>query len=213
MEFQHQDHPVIARPTRLLLAIAAVLALAGCGGRGSEPTKDDMSLGKADAPIQLTEYASPTCPHCARFNQDVFPAFKAKYIDTGKVHYTLKEFLTPPVDVAAASWLVARCAGKDKYFTIIDTVFRSQQQMFAGTAPPRTTLLQIAQGAGMTEPQFNACVSDEAALKALNKRIDDSMKGEKVTGTPTFIVNGKQIGSGELTLKQLDDAIAEASKK
>jgi protein-disulfide isomerase len=203
----------VIAPTRLLLAIAAVLTLAGCGGRGSAPTKDDMSLGKPDAPIQFTEYASPTCPHCAAFNKDVFPAFKAKYIDTGKVHYTLKEFLTPPVDVAAASWLMARCAPKDKYFTIIDTIFKNQVQIVAGPTPPRTALLQIAQGVGMTEQQFNACVSDEDALKALNKRIEASTRGEKVTGTPTFIVNGKQIAAGEVTLKQLDDAIAAASKK
>jgi protein-disulfide isomerase len=207
------DLAVTFRPARLFLALAAVMALAACGERGSTPTKDDMSLGKADAPIQVVEYASPTCPHCARFNQDVFPAFKTKYIDTGKVRYTLKEFLTPPQEVAAASWLVARCAGPDKYFTVVDAVFRSQQQMFSGAAPPRATLLQIAQGVGMTEQQFDACVSDEAALKALNKRIADSMKGEKVTGTPTFIVNGKQVASGELTLQQLDGFIAEAAKK
>jgi protein-disulfide isomerase len=206
------DLAVTFRPARLFLALAAVMALAACGERGSTPTKDDMSLGKADAPIQVVEYASPTCSHCARFNQDVFPAFKAKYIDTGKVRYTLKEFLTPPQEVAAASWLVARCAGPQKYFTVVDAVFRSQQQMFSGAAPPRATLLQIAQGVGMTEQQFDACVADEASLKALNKRVEDSMKGEKVTGTPTFIVNGKQVASGELTLQQLDGFIAEAEK-
>lgn len=197
---------------RSIVAVAlAALALAGCGERGSTPTKDDMSMGAPAAKLQLVEYASPTCPHCARFNQDVFPAFRAKYIDTGKVRYTLKEFLTPPNDVAAASWLLARCAGKDKYFTVIDAVFRGQEQMFSGGSP-RDTLLQIAQSVGMTEKQFNACVSDEAALKALDKRIEASMQGEKITGTPTFILNGKVIGTGELPIEKLDAAVAEASK-
>src|SRR3569833_598015 len=166
-----------------------------------------MAMGRADAPIQMSEYASLTCPHCARFNKDVFPAFKAKYVDTGKVRYPLKEFLTPPQEVAAAGWLVARCAGKDKYFQVVDAIFRSQDQMFAPGVSPRAVLLQIAQGAGMTEAQFNACVSDEKALKALNDRINASLKGENITGTPSFVVNGKLAGSGEMTMKQLDDAI------
>ena len=199
------------RPSRLLLTIAAALTLAACGQRGSAPTKDDMSLGDPAAKVQVTEYASPTCPHCARFNRDVFPAFKAKYIDTGKVHYTMKEFLTPPNEVAAASWLVARCAGKDKYFTVLDAIFRSQEQMFSGGSP-RAVLLQIAQSAGMTEKQFDACVSDEKALKAQDARITASMKGEAIAGTPTFIVNGKNVASGEIPLSTLDAAIAAASK-
>ena len=201
----------VPKPHLLAILAAAALALAACSGRGSKPTADDMSLGDPKAKVQLTEYASLTCPHCARFNQNVFPTLKAKYIDTGKVHYTLKEFLTPPNEVAAAGWLLARCAGKDRYFTVVDAVFRSQEQMFAANTP-RETLLQIAQSAGMTETQFNACVSDEAALKALDKRIDNSMRGEKVTGTPTFIVNGKNIGAGELPLAAFETAIAEASK-
>ena len=196
-----------------LAMMAAALALAACGQRGSTPTPDDMSMGDPNAKIQVTEYASLTCPHCARFNAQVFPAFKAKYIDTGKVHYTLKEFLTPPTEVAAAGFLTARCAGKDKYFTVVDTIFRSQEQMFSAGASPRGVLLQIAQSAGMTEAQFNACVSDDAALKALNKRIDDSLKGEKIAGTPTFFVNGKNIASGEIPLSKLDAAIAEAAAK
>ena len=44
----------------------------------------DMSLGSAKAPIQVVEYASLSCPHCAHFNADVLQAFKAKYLDTGR---------------------------------------------------------------------------------------------------------------------------------
>jgi protein-disulfide isomerase len=42
----------------------------------------------ADAKVTITEYASPTCPHCADFNAKVFPKIKAAYIDTGKVRYS-----------------------------------------------------------------------------------------------------------------------------
>ena len=172
---------------------------------------DAMTMGKADAPIKMIEYASASCSHCARFNNDVMPAFKAKYIDTGKVHYTLKEFLTPPVEVAAAGFLTARCAGKDKYFSVLDAIFRSQEEMFQ-SGDMRGVLLRVAQSAGMTEQQFNACITDETALKALNERVEKASKAEKITGTPTFIINGKQVASGEVTLAQLDTAIAEAGK-
>ena len=199
---------------RLLIAAIAVagLSLAGCnkGGAGGAAA-GDMSLGNANAKVQVVEYASASCSHCARFNNTVFPAFKAKYIDTGKVHYTLKEFLTPPEEVAAAGFLMARCAGKDKYFTVLDAIYKNQAEMFQ-TGDFRGVLLRIAQSAGMTEDQFNKCVSDPEALKALNARVQKAINEDKISGTPTFVVNGKQVATGEVTLAQLDAAIAAASK-
>jgi protein-disulfide isomerase len=198
---------------RLLVIAAAVagLALAGCHKGAGGATDADMSLGNANSKIQVTEFASASCSHCARFNNEVFPLFKAKYIDTGKVHYTLREFLTPPTEVAAAGFLMARCAGKDKYFTVLDAIYKNQDEMFQ-TGDFRGVLLRIAESTGMTEDQFNKCVSDEAALKALNARVDKAINEEKITGTPTFEVNGKKIGEGEVTLAQLDAAIAAAGK-
>lgn len=196
----------------LALAVVAALSLAGCnkGGKGAA-AEGDMSLGNADAKVQVVEYASASCSHCARFNNTVFPEFKAKYVDTGKVHYTLKEFLTPPEEVAAAGFLMARCAGKDKYFTVLDAIYKNQAEMFQ-TGDFRGVLLRIGQSAGMTEEQFNKCVSDPDALKALNARVQRAIKEDKITGTPTFVVNGKQVATGEVTLAQLDAAIAAAAK-
>ena len=196
----------------ILAAAAASLALAGCSqaGKGAEAATGDMSMGKADAPVKMVEYASATCPHCARFNTDVFPGFKAKYIDTGKVHYTFRELLTPPNEVAAAAFLMARCAGKDKYFPAIDAVFRNQQEMVT-TGDFRGVLLRIAQSMGMTEAQFDACVSDEDALKALNARMEKAGEME-IKATPTFLMNGKKVKEGEMTMAELDAAVAEASK-
>lgn len=199
---------------RRLAVVAALgaLALAGCskGGAGA-PDASDMTLGKADAPIKMVEYASVTCSHCAAFNKDVFPEFKKKYIDTGKVHYTFKEFLTPPAEVAAAGFLTARCAGKDKYFGVVDSIFNAQQEMFT-TGDMRGTLLRVAQSAGMTEEQFNKCVTDEAAIKALNDRIEKAQRDDKISATPTFIINGKKVKEGEVTMAELDAAVAAASK-
>ena len=70
-----------------------------------------MALGPANAPVTITEYASMTCPHCAAFNENVFPKIKSEYIDTGKVRYVFREF---PLDIkAAAGSMLARCIAKD----------------------------------------------------------------------------------------------------
>ena len=97
---------------------------------------DDMSMGSPTAKIQVIEYASLACPHCGHFNETVFPTLKAKYIDTGKVRYTLKEMLTEPTTVAAAGFLLARCAGPAKYFAVVDQVFRSQPRWISGNIKP-----------------------------------------------------------------------------
>ncbi|MFC3068590.1 DsbA family protein [Phenylobacterium soli] len=201
------------RRLMILAAAAASLALAACNKAGgpTSPSEGDMSMGNPSAKVKVVEYASASCPHCARFNNDVFPGFKTKYIDTGKVYYTFKEYLTPPENVAAAGFLVARCAGKDKYFTVLDAIFRSQTEMFQ-TGDFRGVLLRIAQSAGVTEQQFNACLNDEKAMKALNDRVTRAVQEDKVTGTPTFFFNGKKVAEGEVTAAQLDQAFAEASK-
>jgi protein-disulfide isomerase len=194
-------------------AALAVGALAACNKAGgpSGPAQGDMSMGNPNAKVKVVEYASASCPHCARFNNNVFPEFKKKYIDTGKAYYTFKEYLTPPENVAAASFLVARCAGPDKYFTLLDAIYQQQQEMYQ-TGDFRGILLRIAQSAGLSEQQFNACLNDEAAMKALNERVTRAVQQDKVTGTPTFFFNGKKVAEGEVASAQLDQAFAEASK-
>lgn len=195
---------------RLAIACIALLALAACnkGGAGGPVTSEDMSLGNANAKVTVIEYASASCPHCARWNNDVFPAFKTKYIDTGKIHYVFREFLTEPVEVAAAGFLTARCAGKDKYFSVLDAIYRAQTAMYQ-SGDVRGTLLKIAQSAGLTEAQFNTCINDDKALKSLNDRVQTYQDRDKIDATPTFIINGKKY-DGEQTLAQLDQEIAAA---
>ena len=203
---------ILTRRLALAFAGAAALGLAACnqGGGGGASAQGDMTMGDANAKVKIVEYASVTCSHCAAFNNDVFPAFKAKYIDTGKVHYTFRELLTPPEQIAAAGFLLARCAGKDKYFGVIDSLFRNQQEIVVG-GDPRGSLLRVAQSAGMTEADFTKCVEDTGALDALNKRVEQA-NAAGVSSTPTFFVNGKKAKEGEMGLAELDAVVAEASK-
>lgn len=195
---------------RLVLALGLGLTLAACNGGGPAVSSEDMTLGNPDAKVTVIEYASASCSHCARWNEEVWPSFKTKYVDTGRVNYVFKEFITPPPELASAAFLTARCAGKDKYFSVLDAVFRAQSTIFQ-TGDYRGELLRIANSAGLSEEEFTACVRDDKALEALNARIESAVK-DGITGTPTFIVNGKKVGEGEQTLAQLDAAIAEAEK-
>jgi protein-disulfide isomerase len=205
--------PIFAVAFAAVLA-AGGLALGGCAraklDAASVAQPGDMSLGNPAARVKVIEYASASCPHCARWDMEVFPAFKTKYVDTGKVSYTLKEYLTDPEALAAAGFLLARCAGPDRYFPVVDAVFRGQEEMVR-TGDPRAVMARIAAGpAGMTPAQLDACMRDTKAEKELAARVDRHVHVDKIDSTPTFIINGVRI-EGEMTLPELDAAIAKAA--
>ena len=130
-----------------------------------------------------------TCPHCAHFDEVTFPELKKRYIDTGKVRYILREF---PLDtLAAAAFMLARCAGKDdpaKYFALVDTLFRQQQHW--AVQKPIPPLMAIAKQAGFTEQTFNACLADQKMLDGIEKVRQRAIDSFKVHSTPTFFING-----------------------
>ena len=207
----------MARLSRLVIAAAMLAALAACNKSGATlgaAGPEDMTMGNPQAKVLVAEYASVACPHCAAFNNDIFPAFKAKYIDTGKVHYVFHEMLVggqAEQALAAAGFLLARCAGKDKYFAVNDEIFHAQSAIFT-SGDLRGGLLRIAQSLGMTEPQFNACVGDQAALKALDARVEKAAK-DGINSTPTFVINGNMLTPGYHPLGDLDAAISAAQAK
>jgi protein-disulfide isomerase len=199
---------------RAVAVVAFAALLAACQQKASAPavTADEMSLGNPQAKVTVVEYASAGCPFCARFNNEEFPAFKAKYIDTGKVHYVFREMLVgggPEIALGAAGFLTARCAGKDKYFTVLDQVFHNQEQIYR-SGDIKAGLLPIAKANGLSDKQFDACVSDETALNALNARSEKAGQ-DGVGSTPTFIINGKKAFEGVPTPEQLDAAVQAAA--
>ena len=198
---------------RHMLAAVAVLALTACNKSGGGVAADEMTLGDPNAKVTVIEYASVACPICANFNATVFPEFKKKYVDTGKVRYVAREALTGNPSLAVAGFLLARCAGKDKYFQVTDAVYRAQDQIYEPgsenirPAAGHDVLLHIAQSVGMSEDQFNKCINDEKAITAMQERVDRLSKQYNVTATPTFVVNGKMLNAGAVTMAELDTAI------
>jgi protein-disulfide isomerase len=192
------------------LGLAACKPAGGGGGAGGA-MPDDMSLGNPAAKVTVTEFASLGCPICAKWNNDIFQNFKAKYVDTGKVRYVLKEFSTGDAPVAAAGFLLARCAGKDKYFQVVDAVFRQEADLLETdrNADKRDRLVKVAQSAGIPETQFDTCTSDDNALKAFNDRVEAAAKQYNIDSTPTFIINGKSF-TGYQDMPAMDKAIADA---
>lgn len=172
-------------------ALAAMATLSGCGGGAKGAAEGDMGMGADEgAKVTVVEYASVTCPHCAAWQDKTWPAFKARYVDTKKVRYVFRELPTPPVEVATAGFLMARCAGADKYFDVVHQLMGSQQEMVAGG--PRAWLLRTANAVGMSEQQFEQCVTDESAIKAFEGRIRQAQTAG-VDGTPAFFVNGAKV--------------------
>jgi protein-disulfide isomerase len=195
---------------RFVIAALPALGLSACHKAPVAISSDDMSLGDPNAKLTVIEYASVACPVCGRWYAEVWPAFKARYIDTGRVHYILREMLVgdgSEMSAAAAGFLLARCAGKDGYFKVVDAIFKNQQSLFGDV---NGTLGNIAKSMGMSDAEFSACITNDKALLALNTRTQHNAEANKISGTPTFVINGKAFPAGYQSLTTLDAAIAAA---
>ena len=165
----------------------------------------DMALGPANASVTITEYASMTCPHCAAFNEAVFPKIKSEYIDSGKVRYVFREF---PLDIkAAAGSMLARCIAKDdsgKYFTVIDLLFKQQNDWVLKNTTE--TLTRIGKQAGLSQQAVEDCLKDQALLDKIVADQKYAAEVLKVDSTPTFFLNGEKI-KGEASFEEFDKRI------
>ncbi|ABA05860.1 Protein-disulfide isomerase [Nitrobacter winogradskyi Nb-255] len=171
----------------------------------------DMALGPKDAAVTITEYASMTCPHCARFAEDVFPKIKTEYIDTNKIRYVFREF---PLDIkAAAGAMLARCIAKDdagKYFAVIDTLFKSQDT-WTGSKTTESLKL-IGKQTGLTEGEVENCLKDQALLDKIAADQKYANEVLKVNSTPSFFINGDMV-KGEIAFEDFKNKIDPLLKK
>ncbi|MFA7263612.1 MAG: thioredoxin domain-containing protein [Caulobacter sp.] len=201
---------------RLLTGLIALVLLPAASMAARPALRpDDMTLGDPKAKIVVVEYASLSCPHCARFHKDVFPAFRKAYIDSGKVQFVWREFITSPAEIAVPATMLARCAGKGRFFQVVDRVFATQGEMYEdGTVGGVHRILRREAAAlGIDSAAYDACVRDQAGFDALKARIDRAGTEDKVDGTPAFYVNGKQVTAPlgkEIDLAILDAAIKAA---
>ena len=186
-------------------------AAAQSGPSGEVPMADllvpgplgDEIQGQADAPVTIVEYASMTCPHCSHFHETTYPEMKKKYIDTGKVRFVFREFPLDPLALAAS--MLARCAGKDKYFPLIDAFFAQQKDWVV--QKPLQPMFAIAKQAGFTQQTFDQCLANHQLEQGLVGERTRATQKFNVNPTPTFFINGK-VFRGALTPEELDKQIA-----
>lgn len=169
----------------------------------------DLWQGSKNAPITMIEYASMTCPHCAAFEVHTYPTLKSKYIDTGKVRFVLREFPFDPY--ATAAFMLARCAGPDKRNAMIQLLF-AQQKKWAYSNKPLEGLTKVVKQTGVTQKEFNACLSNRKLYDEVNKVRDRAAKKFGVNATPTFFVNGKKI-EGDMSVAELNKLLQPMLKK
>jgi protein-disulfide isomerase len=195
--------------------IAAVLALAACGGVGPQtdagdpktaPADDvlqagplgDRVMGKPNAPVTVIEYASLTCPHCANFQRNVFPRVKKEFIDTGKVRFVVREF--PIGHTSGTAAIINRCAPEDKYFALFNAFLLRQPEWVSLEIRP-DAIYAVAKSSGMSRETFDKCLTNQSIIDALTG-VKQRGRQFGVKGTPTFFINGQK-AQGEVTFDQI----------
>ena len=163
----------------------------------------DVSLGPDNAKVTIIEYASLTCSHCAAFHKTTWPELKKRYIDTGKIRFTLREFPLDPL--ATAGFMLARCDGNAKYYPVTDLLF-DQQRNWAFTDKPLDALRTMMRQAGFSQDKFDACLKDQKLYDAINVVKNRGVEQFKVDSTPTFFINGQR-HPGNMSIDELEAII------
>jgi protein-disulfide isomerase len=152
----------------------------------------DMVMGSADAPVEIIEYASFTCPHCATFHAGPFKQLKEEYIDTGKVRFVYREVFFDRFGLWAS--LVARCGGPERYFGIADLIYAGQDEWTRAGDPAAIVeeLRKIGRLAGLDNETIEACLQDGEQAQTLVAWYQQNAEADGIDSTPSFIIDGQK---------------------
>lgn len=155
----------------------------------------ERTMGDPDAPVTVIEYASMTCPHCARFSNQILPTVKAQLIDTGKLRLVYRDY---PLDThALKASMMARCTDRSKYFNLIEVIFKNQER-WVKSSDPLTNLKQLGALAGMEGAYIDSCLANKQLEQHILAGMQDAQRKYKINATPTFIFNsGAETLSGD----------------
>lgn len=176
-------------------------------------TDSGHRMGDPEAPLQLIEFVSYTCPHCAIFERESEGALKLGYVHEGKVAVEVKHLIRDQVDLAVA--LVARCGPTDKFFGNHTALMLAQPEWFAtgralsqaqrnrwnsGSIAQRMQAIgrdlglhDLMQSRGYEPSEIDRCLADSQEMEAVFQRSQADAERYGITGTPSFIVNGEQL--------------------
>lgn len=155
----------------------------------------EMVMGSDNAKIDIVEYASYTCPHCATFHTDVYPKLKQNYIETGHVRFTYREVYFDKYGLWAS--MIARCAGPEKFFGLTDLIYKSQKK-WARAGEDKTVvseLSKLAKVAGLNDERIENCLEDTEKLRALVEWFKNNASNDDIDSTPSFLINGEKFSN------------------
>ena len=153
---------------------------------------ESMFIGDKEAPVLIIEYASFTCPHCATFHTEVLPKLKADYINSGKVLLEYREVYFDGPGLWAG--LLARCQGDQKYFPMIDLIFRKQKDWARGNRDEIiNSLLSVGRQSGLTDEKSMMCMEDSTLAEELIEIFKKNTTADGISSTPSFVINGELI--------------------
>jgi len=176
---------------RFLLLVVGLMAVS-ISQAMADTDDDKRTIGSAAAPVTVIEYMSLDCPHCAHFSLEVLPELRAKYIDSGKVKFVVRDF--PLHMQAILAHQLVRCAPPDKFEAYVDVLFRTQRSWFIEDPElEKHVLLRTAKLGGMSEERFNACMADKGIEDLVLQQRLDGGNTYKIEQTPTFIIDGTKI--------------------
>lgn len=171
---------------------------------------EDMTLGNPDSAVQIIEYASYTCPHCAAFDQGPFQQLKADYIDNDKIGFTYREVYFDRYGLWAS--MVSRCGGEDKFFGITDMIYAGQSEWVRAGEPTAIVeeLRKIGRLAGLDNEELDTCLQDGEKAQSLVAWWEENQKADDITSTPSFLINGKKYSNMPYAeMKEIIDAALE----
>ncbi len=173
----------------------------------------EMVQGNPDAAVELIEYASYTCPHCAAFHSNQYQEIKENYIDTGLIKFVYREVYFDQPGLWAS--MIARCGGEMRFFGISNLLYEGQQDWArAGDgAAIANALRNIGKVAGITDEELDACMSDGDQAQELMAWYRANAEADEVTGTPSFVINGEKYANMNYAdfSEVLDEKLAEAN--
>lgn len=176
-------------------------------------------MGNPDAPIKLVEFGALSCSHCADFSNEGFEELRDQYVNSGRVSFELRLFMLNGFDMPAA--MLATCAADEAVIALSEQFWANQGEIFAngqaagqaafelvGSLPADQRFVELARLYGMTEffaargvsrDQGEACLTEEARATRLAEQTQSAAQTYEITGTPTFLINNRSIGSANWT--------------
>ena len=175
---------------RFLVIVIAAGLLAGQAPGQDADALAARSKGAPNAPVTVYEMADFQCPACRMFTVTVLPAIDSEYVQTGKVRWVFINLpLTSIHPNAVAAAAVAMCAARQGRFWPTHDALYIQQDDWAKLAEPRSTLVKIAQRAGVDRTKLLACLTDDSVRRAIELDAQRATRSG-AHATPSFYIEG-----------------------